>query len=110
MIPVLNFMTPILAIIALVLLIWYWMDGRRAHEAAVRVCKRACEQADLQLLDDTISLNRIKLRRDANGRMKFRRGYRFEYTNDSAERRQGHIVLHGLKVEQIHILDQTMLF
>lgn len=103
-------MAPILGIVFLVLLIWFWMDGRRAHETALRVCKHTCKEADLQLLDETVSLARLGLRRDARGRMQFWRNYGFEYTHDSAERKQGYIVLHGPRVEQIHILDQTMLF
>jgi len=87
-------------------LIWFWLDSRRAHEFAVGLCRHVCDKNEVLLLDDTIALSKIRLRRTANGRMHFERYYRFEYSFDVTRREQGQLLLHGLKPVEIYINGQ----
>ena len=45
-----------------------------------------CEQRGLQLLDQTVALDRLTVGRDPGGRVRLRRHYRFEFTRDGAAR------------------------
>lgn len=75
-----------------------WYSSFRAQEAGVRYVRRACEEEGLQLLDETIALNRIRLRRDETGRLAIMRVYGFEYSDTGDNRRKGSVHLLGDKV------------
>ncbi|WP_455386214.1 DUF3301 domain-containing protein [Acidihalobacter prosperus] len=89
----------LLALLAAV--VWAWVDALRAREAALRACRRTCERLGLQLLDETVALRHLRLRRDADGRLRLRRHYGFEYSERGSERRQGEAVLLGRRVESV---------
>lgn len=76
----------------------YWLEAMRSKELAREAGKRACRAADVQFLDDTVQLTRVRLRRDARGRLAFRREYRFEFTPDGVTRERGAVTLHGRRV------------
>ncbi len=96
-------MTAVVLLLFLVLLIWFWLDSRRAHEIAVAVCRHACAQAEVQLLDDTVSLHRLGIGRDAHGRVRLRRCFTFDFSVDGTIRRQGYLILRGLELELLHL-------
>jgi hypothetical protein len=99
-----NWYTAIMTELLLALLaamVWAWVDALRAREAALRACRRTCERLGLQLLDETVSLRQLRLRRDADGRVRLRRCYGFEYSERGNERRQGEAVLLGRRVESV---------
>ncbi len=52
--------------------------------------RAACRAQGLLFLDDTVALDRIRLARDGDGRMRLRRVYRFEYSDTGTNRRRGH--------------------
>lgn len=89
----------LLALLAAV--VWAWVDALRAREAALRACRRTCERLDLQLLDETVALRQLRLRRDADGRVRLQRCYGFEYSERGNERRQGEAILLGRRVESV---------
>ncbi|MEJ2479060.1 MAG: DUF3301 domain-containing protein [Acidihalobacter sp.] len=89
----------LLALLAAV--VWAWVDALRAREAALRACRRTCARLGLQLLDETVALRHLRLRRDADGRVRLRRHYAFEYSERGNERRQGEAVLLGRRVESV---------
>ncbi len=79
-------------------LAWFWFDALRAQELAKATIKRLCQEYRLQLLDDTISLQRLAVRRDTSVttlRFYLQRAYRFEFTDDGDERIQGLLLLQG---------------
>ncbi len=88
-----------LATLGLVTLAWY--RNLQARELAVRIARDTCRQQGLQLLDATVALQRLALRRDPAGRLALQRTYRFEYTEDSFSRQQGFVVLHGARLETV---------
>ena len=56
-------MTSALILLILVfLLVLLWLDGARARELAIGISKAACKRQGFQLLDDTVSLQRLGLR------------------------------------------------
>lgn len=79
----------------------YWLEAMRSKELARAAGKRACEQAQVQFLDDTVELVRVRAQRDGGGRLGFRREYRFEFSDDGAARRRGELVLQGRRVLRV---------
>jgi hypothetical protein len=76
-------------------LAWYWVDALRCKEIARAAGLRACQQAEAQFLDDTVELVRLRLRRDARGRIVLYREYRFEFTRNRDYRLRGEIEMLG---------------
>ncbi len=101
----------VLLIVILLGLGWYWYDSTLAKEAAVVAARRACERHSLQLLDETVALARIRPRRDASGRVRLLRLYRFEFSGDSELRRSGEISLLGQRITAMNLeLDDYTLY
>jgi hypothetical protein len=90
-------------------LIWFWLDSRRAHEFGVGLCRHLCEKHSVILLDETVILDKLKLRRNTSGRIVFERTYRFEYSDDIALRQHGELVMVGLEPVEISIGGQRTL-
>ncbi len=82
-------------------LAWYWFAGAQAREQAVLAARRACERHGLQLLDETVLLERLRPRRGRDGRMRLRREYSFEFGNDGTVRNHGSLVLFGGRVVEM---------
>jgi hypothetical protein len=95
-------MSNLLAILALLLLGWFWLDSLRAREIAVGICRAACEQRGLQFLDQTAALGRLGLRRTGEG-LRLRRVYRFEFSEEGVGRRSGYLVLIGMDLEELSL-------
>lgn len=72
-----------------------WFDHRRVQDIAVARCRQACERAGVQFLDDVAPAWRVRLTRDANGVLRLRRLFTFEYSTAAGERRSGSIVMLG---------------
>lgn len=93
--------------IALLLLLCFgvglyaWMRARDAAEVARRHGAQACAQAGVQLLDHTVALVKLGLRRDEDGRLRVLRQYRFDYSRDGSDRLSGGLALLGLKLQWI---------
>lgn len=76
----------------------YWLNATRSHELARAAGKRACQEAQVQLLDDTVEVVQVRVRRDPGGRLAFCRNYRFEFTSDGDLRHRGQVTIHGRRV------------
>lgn len=88
----------ILVLFGLLALAGYWFTALRNKELARAAGQRTCEQADVQFLDDTVELRKLRLRRGESGGLVFYREYRFEFTNDGAQRYRGEITMLGRRV------------
>lgn len=83
--------------------VWYWYAGLHAREQAVAASRRACQDADLQFLDDSVALARLRLARDGNGQMRFQRDFRFEFSDTGDNRRPGVVRMLGEHVEWVSL-------
>ncbi len=89
------------AIIMLLIIIgWLFLDSLRSQERAITICGRACKERDVQLLDQTVSLHRVGIRWGTEG-VKLRRTYRFDYSDDGEDRHMGHLILIGIRQEEL---------
>lgn len=88
-----------LALIAAALLVW--ADSLRARERALAAGRAACERNGLQFLDETVAIARLRLARDAGGRLRLCRTYAFEFSGTGDDRRGGAIVMLGAEVAEL---------
>lgn len=88
-------MTEFLLLLLIAAGIWYWVDSMRAWEYARQTIRARCNEVGVQLLDDTVVLEKRRLRRNDSGRLMICREYRFEFTSDARIRYKGVIALSG---------------
>ncbi len=96
-------MSSLITLIVIAALVFLWLDNRRTHEFAIGYAGHLCRTHDLQLLDQTVALSGIGLRRNAEGRVNLSRSYRFDYTRDGVNREKGYITMLGRQVEVINL-------
>ncbi|MGH8278525.1 MAG: DUF3301 domain-containing protein [Gammaproteobacteria bacterium] len=93
----------LLALIALAAGAWFWYDSLRAREAMTRTCQRLCANMNLQFLDETVALSKLRPARSSEGRLSWRRLYVFEFSESGQDRWKGRALLNGRHVESIQL-------
>jgi hypothetical protein len=96
-------MSTLLFLAALGGTVWFWADSTRARESAVQRCARACEEARVQFLDQTVALGSLGMARNGAGHAVFRRHYGFEFSTDGQDRHRGQVVVIGQQVEFVRL-------
>lgn len=69
-----------------------WLDTMRQHDHALQTAQRICTAHGVQLLDHTVGLNSLKLRRH-DGHLALERHYSFEVSIDGSDRHRGTLCL-----------------
>ena len=85
------------------LLVWVLGANNHARIRALRYAAMTCKNNNLMLLDNSVSLARMGLRYDHAGRLRVRRMYRFDYSDDGYARHPGYVILLGSVLESIHV-------
>jgi hypothetical protein len=88
---------------------WFWFDSMHALEIARKAGKRACGEAHVQFLDDTVAGTSLALVRAKSGRRVLRRSYRFEFSETGNTRLEGQLVLLGDTLESVTMEPYKML-
>lgn len=91
----------ILIIVLLISGIFYWLDSIRVKEVATAQAAKACKKVLLEFLDQTVAIKKVRLRRDAHGRLKFYREYQFEFSSTGEFRYKGVIKMLGHHLQAI---------
>ena len=97
----------VVTVLGLGLLCLHFLAAVRVRELAVQAVSRASEQDDFQLLDQSVHIQRISLSRDESGRWRVWRQYRFDYSFDGVERRQGVVIMLGKQLQAIVIAERA---
>ncbi len=84
----------------------HFLGAIRVRELALQHVGAASRRDDFQLLDQSVHIQRFSLSRDADGRWRIWRQYRFEYSYDGVERRQGHVIMLGKKLQAVVVSEQ----
>lgn len=92
----------LLALFLLGLLGLFWSDNRKAYERAKQTCLGICLQHQVELLDDTISIQRLRLVRTYQG-IRLQRVYRFDYTDFSTLRKTGYLMMSGRSIDYVRL-------
>ncbi len=96
-------LTELFALVVLCLLAWFWLDGIKAREIGVKAARASCAREGVQLLDDTVAMRSLRLARDDDGRVRFRRVYEFEYSASGDDRQGGAVTLLGREVVMLEL-------
>jgi hypothetical protein len=73
----------------------FWSAARDAAELARLHARQACQRQQVQLLDQSVALKRVRLRRGEDGRVRFQRQYQFAYSVRGHDRQLGELALLG---------------
>jgi len=79
----------------------FWHSSLAARELANRVAMDTCANAQVQMLDGTVSIHRLKLVRHSDAPLAWRRTYVFDYTEDGFSRHRGFVVLTGDSIDTV---------
>lgn len=82
---------------------WYWWDTMQSKEAARKAGKQACNNAQVQFLDDTVEMKKLWVRRNERGRLELCRVFFFEFTSDGTYRYHGRVVITGRKIREVEM-------
>ena len=88
-------------LIGLVGVAWAWHANLGARERANVAALETCQRTGAQLLDGTVAFRGFRPARGSDGRLRMRRTYVFDYSQDGVTRRQGVVILHGHSLESI---------
>ena len=91
----------LIVLLALGLMCLYFLAASRVRELAVQAVGHASRRDDFQLLDQSVHIQRMSLSRDETGRWRMWRQYRFDYSFDGVERRQGFVIMLGKQLQSI---------
>ncbi len=79
----------------------YFLGAIRVRELAYQAVSLASRKGEFQLLDQSVHIRRLSLSRDNAGRWRIWRQYRFDYSFDGVERRQGFVIMLGKQLQSI---------
>ncbi len=90
-------LTDLSSLLAMLALGMGWMRLSRGRELAATEARRLCQRHGLQLLDETVGLRSLRLRRHA-GHWRWIRGYVFDVSIDGADREASRLWMAGRDV------------
>jgi hypothetical protein len=96
-------MAQLLVIGLILIIVFLWWDSRRSYQSAMRLCRAACARAEVQLLDETVALRRLRPCRSPAGHLQLCREYRFEFTQTGAARYAGWLKMSGQRLEELSL-------
>ena len=96
-------MIDFILILILCAIAWYWWDTSYCNELAFKTCQQHCTANSVQLLDNSVSRQRVWFRRGDTGNLQICRLYNFEYSDDRESRHFGFVVLLGHFVAEIRL-------
>ena len=92
----------LLLLLALGAIVGLWLKLSVAREHAICEARRLCQQHDLQLLDETVGLRGIRLRR-VNGLRMIERCYGFEVSLEGHDREPGRLWMIGNELTSLSL-------
>lgn len=92
---------PLILLLCIIPAIAFWISGRAAAENAILHSREACKEAGVQWLDQSVHQLRVRLRRNAEGRLCWERQFRFEYSHGGDDRHAGLITMLGSQMSSL---------
>lgn len=83
---------------------WFWWDSLQKREISLAAARRHCAQAEVQLLDESVALHRMRMRRDDNQRVRLYREFAFDYSTTGDDRYPGRVYLLGEAVLGVSLI------
>jgi hypothetical protein len=95
--------TTILWFTGFALLVFYWIHAVRSKEIAIKAAEKHCALMEVQFLDQTVFLKKLRCKRNAHGQLGFMREYYFEFTVSGEDRYFGRVFMLGNRVEGVNL-------
>ena len=92
---------PFGAILLLAAACLWWMSAMWARDLARQLAGGFCQRQNWQLLDQTVTLSAMWPTRNDDGRLCWRRRYRFDFSPDGGQRHSGELVIVGHRPARI---------
>lgn len=92
----------LLVLLALLAALVLWLRLSAARERAAGEARQQCERYGLQMLDESVGLRALRLRRVA-GRLRLERCYGFEVSIDGADREQASLWMLGNTLRELRL-------
>lgn len=93
----------LLVVIILSGIVFFWWDSVGAKERARETGRQYCQNAEVQFLDDTVELVKLRMRRNYHGQLCFYRTYRFEFSSTGESRYQGRVYMLGKLADKVQM-------
>ncbi|MBF0157475.1 MAG: DUF3301 domain-containing protein [Magnetococcales bacterium] len=100
----LRYLAPAMEFLAILIVVavgFFWHFQMRAREQCLDLARHVCDEMGVELLDDTVWLNHMSLRRDREEHLRIRRIYEFQYLDPLREIHPGLVILLGREVESV---------
>ena len=94
----------LLAIASLFAVAWYWQDSLRSRELILKRCRKFCEDHEVQFLDQSVYVARVRLAKSKQYHFFLRRFYAFEFSIGGVDRHNGVAVVSKDNVEYLSLL------
>lgn len=82
---------------------FYWWKAQQVKEVAFRAANKTCKEMGLQLLDQSIGLRALWLKRDHDGQLKLWRRYQFEFSSTGDDRYTGRVIVLGRRITSVDL-------
>ncbi len=94
----------LLALLVLLAAVWYWQDSLRSREITLKHCRQLCTEHQVQLLDQSVHVDRARLGKTSANKLCIRRFYAFEFSIEGVHRHHGVAVVAAGQVEHLALL------
>ncbi|MDA7742475.1 DUF3301 domain-containing protein [Francisellaceae bacterium] len=98
--------TTIFCLVLIFLIAIIWRNSLRAREHAIQIAKQTCKKIEVQFLDETVALRKIRLSRSDHGSLCLLRNYEFEYSTNNTDRKICIVQMRGYRLSQIFYRDE----
>ena len=81
----------------------YFFSELHVREIALKAARQHSDELSVQLLDQSVGIHRVWLKRGGDNRLHIWRNYQFEFTSTGDERYKGHVITLGEQVETVQL-------
>jgi len=86
-----------------VLVAAFWWRTNELKQVAYQIARRRCDESDVQFLDDSVVLSKVRFRRSDEGRIALLCYFSFEFATMGDTRYRGEMQFLGRRLDQIEM-------
>ena len=88
-------MNTVYLLLIILLLVYAWSESLRMRDIVITHCNYLCREGDLQLLDQTVAMVSISLKKTGKKSLGVLRKYQFEVSENGVDRIPGFVTMLG---------------
>ncbi len=93
----------LLLLCGVVLAVALWWRTNELKQVAYQIARRRCDESDVQFLDDSVVLSKVRFRRNGEGHMTILCHYYFEFATVGDVRYRGEMQFLGRRLDSIEM-------